>query len=450
MADNNSSGHTDQILYTTPKNHSYFCPTPGKITLFATSPNKIGAFPDDNIYGYLKDCEFNSTSIWLGSINPNDANIISQLENVIDKCNNNNIVPFIKTDTLLQSVNRSTFLGHFKNNSKLGGWSISTPNYEGIASTDSNGDIIKGEDAKLYNEIWDTERNTQTGNPDSKHMIIMGALAQLDNLKKTYRDYIIAFQDNIGPSFWSTAVYPAGINKNGGNIDSRDLFFKDLEIFSLVAKYCERPFWYTVRCQSYRDKNGAYTPYPTEEEMRFSAFSALAYGAQGLQYWSFRQRENEILNGVAQVTYLNAPIGLDGAIDESIYNAVKKINQEVSALNDIFYQSYPVEVRHTGSTQYTATSMLKGSIGPLKSFTSQNTGVLISHLNTNGKDYLVVVNHAFRDSDTERQSIGFNFADGFNIYQISINGSSYTETQITAKSIYMFLKRGRYVILRWT
>lgn len=426
------------INYSTPINYPYFNPNVGEITLLAISPNKIGDFPDEVMYNQLKDCSFNAASIWLDNIDPNNINEINKLDDVIDKCANNNIVPFIKTSTLQQTTNISALLSYYNHNSKLGGWSINTPNYDELYNS-----------AELYKSIWEIERMSQSGNPNSRHIIIMNSLAQISNPEVTYRDYIITFQNYIEPSFWATSVYPIGINNQGANIDMRNLFYKDLQIFSLVSKYCERPFWYTVRCQSYEENNGASTPYPTEEEIRFSAFSALAYGAQGLQYWSFRQRENETLNGVILVKYIDAPIGINGTINKQIYDAIKTVNNEIKVLNDIFYNSYLVEVRHTGSIQYEATSMLKGSIGPLESFTSQSEGVLISHLNTNGKDYLVIVNHAFNENDSASQSIGFIFSDEYNIYRISINNGYYTEIPITTKSLFMFLKRGQYIIFRW-
>lgn len=259
-----------------------------------------------------------------------------------------------------------------------------------------------------------------------------------------YRNYLIGIQNGLKPSMWGVSVHPAVILQSGSNYNDYDLFYRDLQILSLISRYCERPFWYTVCCQSYKSTNKGSTPYPTLEEMKFSAFSALAYGAQGLLYWSYRLREDE-----PTVFYQNAPIDRSGNKETAIWNAVKTVNNEVKALNNVFFESFLIDARHTGSKQYDATSMLTGAFGPLISLTTEDAGVLVSHINTHGQDYLVIVNHAFRDGEADSQKIILNFADTWTVKQITAVNGAAVENAVSAKALSLDLPRAGYLVFKW-
>lgn len=290
-------------------------------------------------------------------------------------------------------------------------------------------------------------RNDTTGNPASTQIIYMSAFARGEDAGSNYRDYLMKYQEMVGPSMWETSVYPAIILSNDSKYNDYNLFFTDLEIFSLMSRYCERPFWYTVRCQGYTTPSNLGTPDPNVEEMRFSAFSALAYGAQGLLYWSYRQRENE-----PNVTYTAAPVDLNGNRNTEIWDAVCAVNEEVIALNEVFFESFLVQVRHTGTKQYGCTRMLKTdhAFGPLMSIQTGNDGVLLSHINTHGVDYLVIVNHVFMKGEAVFQRIHLAFDNSCILYKIEANYPLIKETKLTARNFEIDLPRGGYLIYRWS
>lgn len=443
---------TTDRLYTTPHNHPYFCPTPGKITLLAITPNKIGTIPDgEGLYDELAQCGFNAASIFIGSIGQTQLAENSQLSDTIQYARDNNIALFIYSSTLDNtSALRTNLVKYFSSNSNLAGWWLISPLFHNIHTVDSVVNYNKENSTNTYNEIWNIERNTDGGNPESTHMIIMNTHPNAESAgADNYRNYMIRFQDNIYPSVWGTIVYPSGITAAGVKFNNYDLFFGDLEIYSLVSKYCERPFWFDVICQSYMNENGSQTGTPSIEEMRFCAFSALAYGAQGLMFWAYRLREDEVSNGVTQVKYLTAPVDRNGNKITTIWNAVQTVNKEIAALNEVFYESYLVEVRHTGSKQYMATSMLDGPIGPLLSITTDSAGVLVSHINTHGQDYLIIVNHSFRDEDADYQSIELNFAENVSIKSLTVSGTSIVATTLSSSKQQKKLPRGGYLIFSW-
>lgn len=306
---------------------------------------------------------------------------------------------------------------------------------------------------KAYNDIWDIyeKGDTSTSSTSANNqMIIMDALPEVSD-KESYQEYMKKFQEYVEPSLWGTTVFPL-VSKPGQIVQfDLNLFFRDLEILSLISRYCGRPFWYTVRCMSYTNKEtGISTPYPNIIEMRFSAFAALAYGAQGLQYWCFRQLKDN-----STYEYTAAPVDVNGQKVTEVWDAVYQLNQEIFALNDVFFESELVKVCHTGTKQYDATCMLNGSFGPIISISS--TSILISHLNTHGQDYIVIVDQPTTYSpisSPRTQKLTLNFATSFyDIKQIKLSKSgTYVaayESEVTSQTVEVDLPYGGYLIYKW-
>lgn len=435
----------DVILYKTPENHAFYCPTPGKITLLALTPNKIGFNPEEQLFSELVACGFNAAALWYNKVKPSQLGICSEIETALNRCGNSNLALFFYTPTLKEnSLLRNLMVSYYSKMSSqhFAGWYLTTPKYSDIYNETQN---TPGIIANVYNTIWNVIMSQTTDNVHCKHFIIMNVFANKDSAGADYRDYLMKYQENVKPSMWGTAVYPA-VTLAAGKFNDYNLFFSDLEILSLISRYCRRPFWYTIRCQSYKTPNGAFTPYPNVEEMRFAALSALAYGAQGLEYWSYRQRENE-----PNVTYQEAPIYRDGTKNNTVWNAVRTVNEEIMALNDIFFNAYLVKLRHT-SKQYGCTSLLeKGmAFGPLVSIETGDEGVLISHLNTHGEDYLIIVNHVFREGEADNQTIYLAFNNECSLHKIEVSNGCLNMTTLTARHYQINLPRGGYLIYKWS
>lgn len=452
--------------YPNPANKPFFCPTPGYITLAAVTPTKIVAdtvakssrdderfttdpnspLPDLLLCQDLKQCGFNCVMLQLPKTYSTVKQQASYIESAINVCKQYSLVPFIRTSALFTNTGVNTeLIKELADNKSLGGWWLTTPTYseliDSVSSTSAPGNI--------YKDIWDKDKegdkyvNTSRAR---KHIIIMNALP---NTTSSYQDYLKKFQSEIQPSLWGIDAIPsfAKLEKPKWEYFNFDLFFRDLEILSLVSRYCGRPFWYTVRCMTYTDKKtNETTTYPTLVEMRFSAFAALAYGAQGLQYWSYRQLSNN-----SEFDYIAAPVDANGQKVTTIWDAVQQINREIRCLNPVFFESEMIQVRHTGSVQYAATALLNGSFGPLISVSS--TGILLSHLNTKGQDYLVIVSQILTESilNIPKQKVKLEFADCYKIHQLlpSPDSIAYTEQSITSTNVEVDLPSGGYLIYKW-
>ena len=112
-------------------------------------------------------------------------------------------------------------------------------------------------------------------------------------------------------------------------------------------------------------------------ELRLQVFSDLAYGAQAIQYFTYR--------------------GLQHDEPTEVYDLVKTVNQEVQRLAGIFLGAQVISVSHTGSEIPEGTKALGSLPTPIKSLTTSDTGAVVSVLEKGGNQYLVVVNRDFRN-----------------------------------------------------
>lgn len=254
--------------------------------------------------------------------------------------------------------------------------------------------------------------------------------------------YLDEIQEMLLPAMWCYDYYPIQCNfklsssnysdfKDEGAqkdllnitslVPSSDIFvnrltFLWLEIFKQQATNTQRPFWYVGLSREFqslickdKDNNDNEKPlyilrrYVSEIYMRFTAFSALAYGAKGLVYWAYTANMN-VSKG--KTYFFNAPFCLDDkypnkARPTEIWGELKTVNEEVQSLKHIFLNSENHEVYHTGSYCYNnssnrvweGTTPFPDSKGPVGRLSSGEMGVLVSFFKSESKNYLMFVNH---------------------------------------------------------
>lgn len=220
-----------------------------------------------------------------------------------------------------------------------------------------------------------------SNDPGKLIFINLNASSGEENIGKypSYYSYLEYIQKLFNPQVWSYDLYPItqtlGVNKD---------FYDRLECFSKISRANNRPFWAFCQCMRVTFSTGSSLGEPTVSRMRFEAFSALAYGAQGIIYWSFLHR-----NPTEKEKYS------DAAIDESgnrtaTWDAIKQVNSEIKKASHIFLGAQLVEVKHTGNGDWNGVEQMTGPIGALSSVSGD---VLVSHLINDGKNYVVIVNH---------------------------------------------------------
>ncbi len=405
----------------TPKNPVYLSPTPGKITIAAFYPFVATSSPATAICKDLKDCGFTSAII----------NVRDSADKIaLTTCALYGIHPFFHDPRLTQSENACKNLvssyapadsdGNHVPNTQLGGWMLT--------NDATPADVKKG--SSLANAIgWIREY-------DPCHPIFTGVIANADfsilnGVAYNYKHYIEDLEYNLSPSLWPYRYFPYPGSPTTVSYPF-SYFYKGLETFAFMARYTNVPMWSYVKALT---RTGG-TP-PTEAQMRLEAFSALAYGAQGIAYWRYRP-ESDSEKGLVTST---------GEKTDQWRHA-QKINQEITTFNNVFAGAQLVECRHT-KTQPAGTCMLQGAFGPLLGISSGNDGVLLSHICNEGKNYLIIVNH----SATSSQRLTLNFSRYWRFFLV--NGEYETQYVVPTDPIgepfpvSATLPAGGYLIYRW-
>lgn len=192
----------------------------------------------------------------------------------------------------------------------------------------------------------------------SNKMIVTNLLAGFDfssfkglsegkTIDETYyaKDYVNRFEEMFKPGVWSYDAYPIKQNAYGIYMDHGSFmgFYGNLIFYACRTydhevngvTYEGRPFWAYVESMEMKVFNpnnvlACRFPKAIESFMRYEAFSALAFGAQGILYWTYGDREAN-----SYEVYYGALMDMDGNPNDAWYYA-QKVNREIHALKDVF------------------------------------------------------------------------------------------------------------------
>lgn len=244
------------------------------------------------------------------------------------------------------------------------------------------------------------------------------------------KEYLENFQQYFMPALFSYDYYPITERSNliheglvsypiqeGWLVFDKKTFYYNLEEFSKISKKYSRPFW--AFCESMNTLNlyrAAYHPVALEQYLRFEAFSALAYGAKGIVYWTYNMRETN-----DSESYLSSLLNRLGEKTASWYFA-QKINQEIHKYSYIFLSGEHKNANLTNNYSYRSTNPhFKFNIS-----SSDQSEFLIGEF-IYGKDtYLMVVS-----------------ADPFNYHNINLNVSTYNETWAKITELTPIISNGK-------
>lgn len=150
----------------------------------------------------------------------------------------------------------------------------------------------------------------------------------------TYREHVERFLDEVPVRILSFDHYPVIAAEDG--VTLRPEWYENLEIIRDAASEAGIPFWAFAL-------SVAHDPYPIPElaHLRLQLYSNLAYGAQGLQHFTYWTPESDLWN------FHSAPIEADGT-RTPVYDRVRQVNAEVQALAGAFVGCRAVQVGHTG------------------------------------------------------------------------------------------------------
>ncbi len=223
---------------------------------------------------------------------------------------------------------------------------------------------------------------------------------------KDYRKYVSECARQIPLQFLSFDYYPImkeSISKS---------WYENLEQFSDESKKAGKPFWAFTLSTNYDD--GHLTP-QTLASMRLQVYSDLAYGAQGIQYFTYWSATS--VNAPSGEDQRGAPISAAGK-RSVVYDRVKMMSEEIKNLSGVFLGSKVVWVRHTGKGMIPkGTIRLTSLPDAIKVLDAHGAPLLVSLLEKDDNNFLVVVNKDFLNS------INLTFCGDVNVKKVLKDGT---------------------------
>ena len=222
---------------------------------------------------------------------------------------------------------------------------------------------------------------------DSKHLIYLNLFPYFVDpvtFGGTYEDYVEAFINKVALPFVSWDIYPittAGIKTE---------WYKNLEIMRTVCMRHNLPFW-TFALATPHTTSITY-PTPTIEQLRLQLYTGLAYGSQGLQYFTFwcPPRYDRAFD------YHEAPISDEG-VRTHVYELTRTVNREIQNRAFVFLDGTVEAVNHLGGPlpegTHPLTTLPKGG----DTLNVINGGITVSQINNKGRRFLVLVNRSWEE-----------------------------------------------------
>ena len=195
-----------------------------------------------------------------------------------------------------------------------------------------------------------------------------------------YRDYVNKFAKEVPLHFLSFDSYP--LTSAEGVYEK---WHQNLEIFSDEAKKVNKPFWGFAQSILFDNKHED----PSLATMRVQMFTNLAYGAQGLQYFTYWTPVSSAED------FRGGPITLEGK-RSTVYDNIKTLNQEIKSLSGVFYGAKVKSLQFFGNNIPIGTKRMSVLPAPIRVFATEGKTALVSFIENGGKQFIVIVNTDYR------------------------------------------------------
>ncbi len=413
---------------------TYITPVSDEILIAISSLVPSGQTPSEKDFNRAKDCGFNATFV---KGNADDA------ATIIDDASESNLKLLIVNNTAkFENYKSKDYIPSLDNLVKA------YSQYKNVVGYDLS-DEPSWESLPDLKQRYDIFENVLKKNKSNQFLCIniVGVSTRHYSSKLTYPEYVNHIAEFFSPNQISMDFYPILQFPGQKKIEVRyQQFYLDLAALASMREKYGIPFWSHCMTMEHSNNEGYYQPRPTEGYLRFEAYSALAYGAQGLIHWSYSQRPSN-----ASETYLSAPINLKGE-KTNVWNRVRNVNREIRAYNPVFFNAVPLKCVHTGDVAskiqhkgYTAADAAKEILPEVK-ITSQKDGVLISHLKNGRKRYIVMANQ----NPFKSQRINFSLPEGYKYKEYTSSNGRLKISGLSAHKLSRRLKAGGILVLEYT
>jgi len=249
--------------------------------------------------------------------------------------------------------------------------------------------LIDEPNIRLFPELSAWAKKIQS--VDSKHFCYVNLFPNFaDSTQlgtKSYKEYVQEYIRQIPVQFVSFDYYPVMKDRIYKN------WYENLELIASESKKAGLPFWAFALTTNY--DNDHVTP-QTLAAMRLQVYSNLAYGAQGIQYFTYWSATS--VNSPSGEDQRGAPISATGK-RSVVYDRVKQMSAEIKSLSGVFLGSKVVSVRHADLGKIPAGTIRLTSLPKaIKVLDSKGAPVIVSVLEKGDDSFLIVVNKDFLNS----------------------------------------------------
>ena len=407
-----SSSRADNAPSKSSGQSGYISPTPGRFPIIAYSPVTDERIPTKADFDTLAACGFNCAMTLfnhdeyfdlMGEIKDLGITFIPILDNYTNRKDCEGIKEFIANTRQFMHDNDIP-------DSLIGGYRIKDePWYNVIDSVVVPCyNAAKSEDPKALPIVNLPAQPTGNFRP----LKISHSYSSDPHKRDTMSMYLNHFCDIVHPDVLSYDYYPFLYRFSTDAIEVNDSdFYYNLQLFARLSKEKGIPFW--AFCQSSNVRfcklhDQEYTEHPeaTENFLRYEAFSALAFGAKGINYWRYSNRRDDLsqvkfVDGeyVGQYTeYLSALTDTLGNC-EPAWKCAQTVNMEIKRYEEVFLgaelRSYSFFDSGLNTDRYvrpTDGADIPEYDGLIDIKAVSGKGVLVSHLYKNGLNHIILVN----------------------------------------------------------
>lgn len=255
----------------------------------------------------------------------------------------------------------------------------------------------------------------------------------------TIGEYLDTIETLFHPQIWSFDYYPISI-ENGKIKVQYNQFFKSLDAFREKSRQTGRPFWSFCETVEYK-RPEVERPAATIPFLRFEAFSALAFGAKGIVYWSYElthSKKGQFISALIDSTGRKAPA----------WNSVRQVNREIKAFSDIFSHTdiKRIYIPNKGLLSRQLNALFSKPVDAISDLKTDGKGVLVSDFCSNGINYLLILN-----LDVEKaQTIQAQLDPKYRYTQLEYQESGTLRKSKVTVTCKKTLSPGSYLLLSYT
>ena len=267
--------------------------------------------------------------------------------------------------------------------------------------------------------------------------IISGQYGITDKDKENYSTYVNTVIDTLQPEVLMWDHYPFAINADdrGTVVTDHNLYLWNMAEIRSQAQSNNKPFWAYVQAGANWNNDKEYfntlNYAPTEGQFHWNINTALAFGAQGIQYFPLIQPDHFAYAGAnAEAKEWDFERnGLIGAFGNKTkwYAYAQEANLHIGAMDHILMNAYNERIIAIGS----ATNDISGVDGVVTSTaykklqSASGDEALIGCFDYKGKTALYVVNYDYNNAGTVR----LQFTGEYNVTMIKNAEESTTKAQ---------------------